>query len=380
MAVENLEIKCPKCNEIIDINEQFSHQLQEEFDDSKKQMKIQLRKELQQSHSGEIDRLKGDLKKKEGLLLSKKDDDVMRDLREQEMQHKLDTQDQKIKVERKKAALEAKKEALQEYQKMAEELATQKNEASEQKNVELEIKINELEDQKRQTKEMYEEALRKAEQGSVQTQGEGGEIFIEKVLGKAFVSDIISEVPKGMKGADVLQLVRFGSGIEAGIIVWEGKRAKGWANAWISKIKQDTVRANGHISVIVSDILPSGISKMRMIEENVWVCKYSELEGLATALRTGLIRAQSAIKSQEGKGDKMALLYDYMASQEFANEIRLVYDSYVAELDIIAKERRSMTKHWKAREKAAESRLLGVTGFLGTIKVIATDFPLIKEN
>lgn len=379
MAVENLEIKCPKCNEIIDINEQFSHQLQEEFDDSKKQMEIQLRKELQQSHSGEIDKLKGNLKEKEGLLLSKKDEDEKRDFQIQEMQHKLDTQDQKIEVERNKAALEAKKEALQEYQKMAEELAKQKNAVSEQKNVELEIKINELEDQKRQTKEMYEEALRKAEQGSVQTQGEGGEIFIEEVLGKAFASDIISEVPKGTKGADVLQLVRFGSGIEAGIIVWEGKRTKGWANAWISKVKQDTVRANGHISVIVSDILPSGISRMRMIEENVWVCKYSELEGLATALRTGLIRAQSAIKSQEGKGDKMALLYDYMASQEFANEIRLVYDSYVSDIDIIAKERRTMTNHWKAREKAAESRLLGVTGFLGTIKSIATELPVIKE-
>lgn len=118
---------------------------------------------------------------------------------------------------------------------------------------------------------------------------------------------------------------------------------------------------------------------MTMIEENVWVCKYSELEGLATALRTGLIRAQSAIKSQEGKGDKMALLYDYMASQEFANEIRLVYDSYVADIEIIAKERRTMGSHWKAREKAAESRLLGVTGFMGTIKSIATELPVIKE-
>lgn len=379
MAVENLEITCPVCSEIINIPQQLSNQLQEEFDDEKKQLEIQLRKELQQSHSGEVDKLKGTLKEKEGLLLSKKDEDEKRDLQMQEMEHKLNTQDQKIEVERNKAALEAKKEAMQEYQKMAEELAEQKNADSEQKNVQLKIKINELEDQKRQTKEMYEEALRKAEQGSVQTQGEGGEIFIEDVLKQAFPSDITSEVPKGKKGADVLQSVRFGSDIEAGIIVWEGKRTKGWANAWISKVKQDTVRVNGHISVIVSDALPSKISRMTMIEENVWVCRYRELEGLATALRTGLIRTQSAIKSQEGKGDKMALLYDYMSSQEFANEVRLVYDSYVADIEIIAKERRTMGSHWKAREKAAESRLMGVTGFMGTVKNIATELPAIKE-
>ena len=50
---------------------------------------------------------------------------------------------------------------------------------------------------------MHQEALRKAEQGSVQTQGEGGEIYIEDLLRQAFPEDDIEEVGKGQKGADV---------------------------------------------------------------------------------------------------------------------------------------------------------------------------------
>ena len=168
------------------------------------------------------------------------------------------------------------------------------------------MKINELLDRERQTNELHKEALRKAAQGSVQTQGEGGEIFIEDLVGQAFQSDIISEVPKGTKGADVIQSVRFGSGIEAGLIIWEVKRTKQWSNKWISKVKEDTVRANGHISVIVSEAMPSGVSGMTMIEDNVWVCKFNEVQGLATALRSGLIRAETAVKSQEGKEDSMS--------------------------------------------------------------------------
>ena len=116
-----------------------------------------------------------------------------------------------------------------------------------------------------------------------------------------------------------------------------------------------------------------------MLEENVWVCNYTEILGLATSIRSGLIRAANAVKSQEGKGTKMELLYDYMSGQEFINAMRMVNDSYIADKEIIDKERRAMEKHWKSREKAAIARLEGFSDFMGTIKTIATELPAIKE-
>ena len=379
MATNSLEIECPVCGKMIDVEEQYSHQLQEQSANERKQMKIKIRKELQASHSDEIDEIKADLAEKDKLLRGKKDADEVKDIKIQEMEHLLKTQDKQVEIESQKAALEARKEESEKYEQLAEAAAQQQTAGLKQEKTELEIKNKGLEDQMRQQKELFREQLRKAEQGSVQTQGEGGEIFIEDVLGQEFPADVIIEVPKGQEGADVLQTVRFGSGIEAGMIVWEGKRAKTWSNKWISKVKEDTVRVGGDISVIVSDVLPRNISQMKMIEENVWLCTYNELLGLAMALRTGLIRAETAVKSQEGKGTKMEILYDYMSSNDFSNEMRLINDSYVADLDIIAKEESAMQKHWKARKKAAKARLQGFSEFTATIKTIATELPVIKE-
>ena len=75
----------------------------------------------------------------------------------------------------------------------------------------------------------------------------------------------------------------------------------------------------------------------------------------------------------------MELLYDYMSGQGFGNAMRMINDSYIAEIEIIAKERKAMEKHWKGREKAANARLEGFSDFIGTIKTIATELPAIKE-
>ena len=116
MAIDNLEIKCPECGEIIDINEQISHQLQEEFADERKQLEIKLRKELQASHSDEINILKETLQEKDSLLLGKKNEEDAKDVQIQEMQHKLDTQDERLEIEKQKERLAAKKEASKEFQ------------------------------------------------------------------------------------------------------------------------------------------------------------------------------------------------------------------------------------------------------------------------
>ena len=124
---DNLEIECPECGEFIDINEQISQRLKEDFADERKQLEIELRKELHSSHTGELEKLQQVVNEKDKILLDKKDEDEFKDVKIKEMKHQLETQDKRIEVERQKAALEAKKEAMQEYEKMAEDFATQKN-------------------------------------------------------------------------------------------------------------------------------------------------------------------------------------------------------------------------------------------------------------
>ena len=44
MVLDSLQIECPECGEIIDINEQISHLLKEGMDDERKQIELKIKK------------------------------------------------------------------------------------------------------------------------------------------------------------------------------------------------------------------------------------------------------------------------------------------------------------------------------------------------
>lgn len=78
-----------------------------------------------------------------------------------------------------------------------------------------------------------EELRRKLEQGSQQLQGEVLELEVEQSLTTTFFHDLIEEVKKGVRGADVIQTVRTSTGISVGKIIWEAKRAEHWSDKWV---------------------------------------------------------------------------------------------------------------------------------------------------
>ena len=67
------------------------------------------------------------------------------------------------------------------------------------------MKLKELEMQVEEQKKLAEEMKRRAEQGSMQLQGEVQEILLEEILKENFPFDIIEEVGKGVEGADCIQ-------------------------------------------------------------------------------------------------------------------------------------------------------------------------------
>ena len=82
---------------------------------------------------------------------------------------------------------------------------------------------------------------RKAEQGSMQIQGEIQELAVEEILRNLFPIDLIEEVDKGIKGADVIHTVRNKISTDCGKILYESKRAKTFVQDWISKLKADAL-------------------------------------------------------------------------------------------------------------------------------------------
>ena len=73
---------------------------------------------------------------------------------------------------------------------------------------------------------------------------------------------------------------------------------------------------------------------------------------MAQLLRDTVIRVYSVAKSQENKGDKMTLLYNYLTGSEFTEQWKAIREGFMAMKISIQKERDSMERIWKARENS----------------------------
>jgi hypothetical protein len=42
-------------------------------------------------------------------------------------------------------------------------------------------------------------------------------------------------------------------------MVWESKNTKAWQDAWVMKLKEDKLKVNGNIAILVTTVLPKDI-------------------------------------------------------------------------------------------------------------------------
>jgi hypothetical protein len=216
----------------------------------------------------------------------------------------------------------------------------------------------------------------------MQLQGEVQELALEEILSDAFPFDVVSEVGKGIRGADCIQLVRNNFGQECGKIIYESKRTKDFGGDWIEKLKTDMRSTGADIAVLVTKTMPKDLDCFGL-KEGVWICTFSEVKALTNVLRDGIIRVFNSAKSHENKGDKMHLLYNYLTSNEFSEQWKAIREGFAAMKISIINERAAMERLWKAREKQLEKVLLNAAHVKGSIEGIsgmdAINFNLLDE-
>ncbi|MDI1356525.1 MAG: DUF2130 domain-containing protein [bacterium] len=264
--------------------------------------------------------------------------------------------EESLKLDLEKQLIEGRKEIEDRVKKMESERS--------------DLKIKELEKKLADQSELAETMRRKAEQGSMQLQGEVLELALEELLRATFPFDTIEEVAKGTKGADCIQFVKNNKSEFCGKIIYESKRTKAFTQEWIEKLKNDMRAQQANIAVIVTETLPKDMDAFGF-KDGVWICRFADVKPLAFILRDGLIQLQGAVASQENKGDKMQLLYNYLTANEFRQNIEAVVEGFLALRDSITREKMQMEKIWKEREKQLEKVLLNTTQFYGSIKGIA---------
>jgi hypothetical protein len=238
------------------------------------------------------------------------------------------------------------------------------------KDQEHQLKVKELEKQIEDQRKLAEEMRRKAEQGSMQMQGEVQELLLEELLKASFPFDLISEVGKGVRGADCIQTVRNNIGQEAGKIIYESKRTTAFAAEWIEKLKADMRSQGADIAIIVTQTFPKDMDRFGE-KDGVYICSFQEVRSVALLLRNAILKVHDVRKSQVNKGDKMTLLYDYLIGNEFGEQWKAIGEGFRQMRQSIQKERDAMEKLWKSREKQLEKVLLNAMHIKGSIEGIA---------
>jgi hypothetical protein len=185
-----------------------------------------------------------------------------------------------------------------------------------------------------------------------------------------FPFDKIEEVGKGVKGADCVQIIRNGFGVECGKIIFESKRTKDFSKDWIQKLKTDMRSQGADMAVLVTNVMPKDMEQFGE-KEGVWICSFSEVKALVHVLRDSVLKVFGVMKSQENKGEKMQFLYSYLTSHEFSEQWKAIREGFLSMKHSIDKERDAMEKIWKSREKQLEKVLLNATHIKGSIEGIA---------
>jgi hypothetical protein len=354
------KIKCPKCGFEFDVDKVLEHQAEEKikkellfkFEEEKSKVAEEYKLKGKKEAETELKQLREDIEKKskENLELKKKEIELLR--KEKELKDK----EEQIRID-------VEKEFIDKSTERELEIRKQESEKNELKNKEL---IKQLEDQKK----LVEEMRRKSEQGSMQMQGEVQELALEELLKNQFPFDIINEVPKGVKGADCIQMVRNSLQQDCGKIIYESKRTKDFGKDWIDKLKDDQKNQQAEIAVIVTETMPKDMNRFGD-KNGVWICNFQEIKSLSFVLREMLIKTQSVKVAQENKGEKMGLLYNFLTSLEFRQQVEAIVEGFTQLKTDIESEKRAMQRIWKEREKQIEKVVNSTINMYGSIKGIA---------
>lgn len=393
-------ITCPKCANSIDVNEILKQQLEEnirkEFEaqatakdfalaiknDELVRVKADFEAKKKQENELFIERLEKEKKAAEKEItvrlktkLDEENSDRLLGM-EKELSEKSEKLRELSKMEGEVAKLQREKLELKDtieaeaQKQLNATLIIERDKIRKQEDDKNELKFKELQKKLEEQKKLTEEMKRKQEQGSMQLQGEVMELAIEEWLSSHFPLDTIDEIRKGANGADCLQIVNTRELQNCGTIYYESKRTKGFQPAWIEKFKNDIRDKKANLGVLVTEVMPSGMDRMGF-KDGIWICTFDEFKGLSAVLRQSVINLSQAVLSQENKGDKMEMLYDFLTSNEFRLHMEGITEGFTQMQTDLSSEKRAMQRIWSQREKQIDKVINNTVHMYGSIRGIA---------
>lgn len=348
-----------KQRQLEEARESMDLEISRRLDEEREKLRLEASKALEDQYSSQINEMKENLEQQ---------DRAIKEFRQKEIE--LRKRQRELEEAKEAAELEIVRKLDEERAKIQEAAAKKAAEEHRLKDLEKDKLINDL-------KASLEDMKRKAEQGSMEIQGEVLEQDFETQLKSFFPHDDIQPVPKGIRGADIIQHVRTPLGHECGILLWETKNTKAWSASWIQKLKDDMVTTRATLSILISVTLPESITRFGHMD-GVWVADPVCALPLAAVLREQLIAVSRERTISIGKNEKMEALYQYLAGTEFKQKIEGIVEAFTSMQEQLNQERRAMEKHWNQREKQIKRVIKNTAGLYGDMQgIIGGQIPAI---
>jgi len=390
--MSEVTIQCPKCGKTIPLSEAVSRQVEERARADLEEEENRLRKEFERQlsakeheYQAKLAEQRAELEKraarqaKDAVAVEVKD--LEERVREQERAIE-GARKQELALRKRARELEDKERALavDVQRRIDEERETVRAQVRSESLEEQHLKDRERDKIESDLKKRVADLQQKLEQGSQQLQGEVAELELEDVLRMAFPLDDIRPIQPGRKGGDLLHEVRSPLGRPLGLILWESKRTKDWGAQWLEKVKEDQRNSKADLAAIISKTLPPSLAARRFGElDGVWVAQIELVVGLATALRSQIVAVGSLRTAQEGKGDRMGVLYDYLTGAQFKTHVQAIIETFVRMKTGVEREKRALTRAWAVRERQIATVLESIIGLHSDLEVISGGaLPAIK--
>src|SRR6185369_11630211 len=125
------------------------------------------------------------------------------------------------------------------------------------------------------------------------------------------------------------------------------------SDGWLPKLRQDQRAAKAEIAVIVSQVLPRGVTHFDLVD-GVYVVSPGCLVPVAMMLRSALLDLAVARQASQGRETKASLVYQYLIGPRFRQRVEAIVEAFTSMQDDLAAERKALQKQWAKRETQLE--------------------------
>lgn len=194
-----------------------------------------------------------------------------------------------------------------------------------------------------------EKLNRQLERKSGEQFGEEGEVDLLTELRRAFRTDEIERIGRGVRGADILHKVMDGTRV-AGCIVYESKNVSGWQNAFIEQAKKYHAHYETPYVMVVSRVFPRKQRGMCVVDR-VPVVEPRLATTLAAVMREGILEIGKLRLTRVGTNEKARELFEYVIGNEFQTRFCSMATAVESLKDLQHSEKTWHENHWVKQAK-----------------------------